>query len=168
MKKLIQYFLAPLILLSTSSFANVFVAGGGTEISDYIASSYKTETEAMIYDNSFSSNDILYVNAALIGDSDIDKIESMVLNRATTVLDLRGLPTDEEKSEFSLKISGMGVVSPLLILGFLDGEMIANSIVDDVTYSNGNSIKKEPTANLESLKKSTVFAINRIRNGGVK
>ncbi|MEZ8227039.1 cytolysin secretion protein [Vibrio splendidus] len=150
-------------LFSVHTFANVQIIGSESELSHYIAEHYQQSTQ--FYEGNLAKTDALYINGGTASKDDVTLAKSYIVKGNTVVIDLRQVPGDDAKIELSQSLIGLGNEAPVIVTGMYQGENIINAIVADVRDENGDVIYNSE-ANLDSIKLSLAYALDRLGFGG--
>jgi hypothetical protein len=113
----------------------------------------------------FTANDMLYVDVASVPTSDYREIKNAVLAGKLVVLDLNGFINDEDRIAVTRELTGLGMSTPVLVTGIVNGEAIFNAISND-DKSDGNLVNvSNSRAKQQSITASVIHVLNRFKFG---
>ncbi|MEI8671038.1 hypothetical protein P4S52_02535 [Vibrio sp. SA48] len=84
----------------------------------------------------------------------------LIKEKHTTVIDMTEVHSESERINFSSKIIGLGVDTPVVVFGEIKGEQAINVVNANITDINGNDIHNEDVM-LESLTSSLIHVLDR-------
>lgn len=161
------------LLLSSLAWSNaqadVRIMGNETALINTIATEYKQNLSYHKDDSAtkkrFAASDMLYVDVASVPSSDYRVIKNAVLAGQLVVLDLSGFINDEDRMAVTKELTGLGMSTPILVSGLVNGESILNAISgDDITDVNGKKIG-DSRAKQQSITASLTHVLNRFKFG---
>ncbi len=150
-------------LFSVQALADIQIVGSESETTQFVADHYSQAVQ--YYNGSLKETDLLYINMGTATEDEIDIVKSSIVKGITTVIDLTAIASNDDRTEQSRNLTGLGVAAPVVVTGFYDDEIIINAIVSNVTDENGNPLNNLQ-AEQESINQSLAFALDRLSFGG--
>jgi len=161
------------LLLSSLAWSNaqadVRIMGNETALINTIATEYKQNLsyhkEKLAAKKMFAANDMLYVDVASVPSSDYQEIKNTLMAGQLVVLDLSGFINEEDRIAVTKELTGLGMSTPLLVSGIVNGESIFNAISgDDPTDVYGQKIINS-RAKQQGITASLTHVLNRFKFG---
>lgn len=143
-----------LLFISLSSRAEVTLIGEPTSLYDSLTKEY---TESV---NKKISDDVYYINVASMSLTEAKSSIKLIKDKVTTVIDMTEVYSEAERTKFSAKIIGLGVDTPVIVVGEIQGEKAINVVDVNIKDVNGNSINNDGEAQ-KSLTSSLVHVLER-------
>ncbi|NOI33204.1 hypothetical protein F0250_04320 [Vibrio cyclitrophicus] len=140
-----------LLLISMSSQAGIRLIGGPTPLYESLIKEQSKE---------INNGDIYYINLASMSLIEAKESRKLFKENSTTVIDMTEVYSEVERINFSSKIVGLGVDSPVIVWGEFEGEKAINVVSANIKDVNGNDVHNEGVM-LESLTSSLIHVLDR-------
>ncbi|MCA4024177.1 hypothetical protein [Vibrio vulnificus] len=140
-----------LLLISMSSQAEIRLIGEPTPLYESLVKEQSKE---------INNGDVYYINLASMSLIEAKESRKLVKENSTTVIDMTEVYSEVERINFSSKIVGLGVDTPVIVWGEIEGEKAINVVNANIKDVNGNDVHNEG-AMLESLTSSLIHVLDR-------
>lgn len=147
-----------LCLFSMSVHSQILIMGGENTISTELATYLNQDIE--VYREQSNPGDLIYANIGLMNDDDIATLRQALVTNKLAVLDFSSIPAEEQRTELSKQLTGVGMTSEYLVSGQLNGESVVNAIL---TQMESENMSEEQIK--ESTLRSFIYVLKRFGFG---